>query len=194
MLRQMFLGSVMAVAALVGFASTGHAGVSVDLGIHLGSPPQFVQVPETPVSYAPAVGANLFLYDGQFFAFRGGVWFGGPGYNGPWSEVRPEYVPRPILAVPVRYYHERPREWSHWRHEAPPRWGSTWGNRWEERRPAHPAVYRDDHRGEHHMAYRDDHRGWRAPSYWADSRDDHHGDRVRAYRDEHRSGRYDDRR
>jgi hypothetical protein len=210
MLRQMFVGSVMAVAALVGSASTGHAGVSVDLGIHLGSPPQFQQVPETPVSYAPGVGANLFMYDGQFFAFRGGVWFGGPGYNGPWSEVRPEYVPRPILAVPVQYYHERPREWSHWRREAAPRWGSTWGRRWEERRPEHPAIYRDDHRGEHHAAYRDerrddrrappqlahrdDHRGERQPSYRDDSRDDRHGDRVRAYRDEHRNGRYDDRR
>jgi hypothetical protein len=194
MLRQMFVGSVMAVAALVGSASTGHAGVSVDLGIHLGSPPQFQQVPETPVSYAPGVGANLFLYDGQFFAFRGGVWFGGPGYNGPWSEVRPEYVPRPILAVPVRYYHERPREWAHWRHEAAPRWGSTWGNRWEERRAEHRAISRDEHRSDRHTAYRDDHRGDRAPSYRDDSRDERHGDRTRAYRDEHRNGRYDDRR
>jgi hypothetical protein len=182
MLRKMLIGGAIAIVAIAGSAGTGHAGVSVDLGIHLGSPPQFQQVPETPVSYAPAVGANLFLYDGQFFAFKGGVWFGGPGYNGPWSEVRPEYVPRPILAVPVRYYHERPREWSHWRREAAPRWTPTWGNRWEERRPAHPAVYRDDHRGD------------RGPSYRADSRDDHHGDRTRAYRDEHRNGRYDDRR
>ena len=182
MLRKMLIGGAIAIVAITGSAGTGHAGVSVDLGIHLGSPPQFQQVPETPVSYAPNVGANLFLYDGQFFAFRSGVWFGGPGYNGPWSEVRPEYVPRPILAVPVRYYHERPREWSHWRHEAPPRWGSTWGRRWEERRPMHPAAYRDDHRGD------------RGPSYRADYRDDHHGDRTRAYRDEHRNGRYDDRR
>ncbi|MDO8477218.1 MAG: hypothetical protein Q7W02_13680 [Candidatus Rokubacteria bacterium] len=194
MLRQMFVGSVMAVVALVGSASAGHAGVSVDLGIHLGSPPQFVQVPETPVSYAPAVGANLFLYAGQFFAFRGGVWFAGPGYEGPWSEVRPEYVPRPILAVPVQYYRVPPREWSHWRRETAPRWGSTWGRRWEERRPEHPAVYRDDHRGEHHTAYRDDHRGDRPPSHRDDFRDERHGDRVRAYRDEHRNGRYDDRR
>lgn len=194
MLRQMFVGSVMAVAALVGSASSGYAGVSVDLGIHLGSPPQFQQVPETPVSYAPGVGANLFLYDGQFFAFRGGAWFGGPGYNGPWSEVRPEYVPRPILAVPVRYYHERPREWANWRHEAAPRWGSTWGSRWEERRAEHRAISRDEHRSDRHTAYRDDHRGDRAPSYRDDSRDERHGDRTRAYRDEHRNGRYDDRR
>lgn len=182
MLRQMVVGSVMAVAALVGSAGTGHAEVGVDLGIHLGSSPQFVQVPESPVSYAPSVGANLFMYGGEFFNFRGGVWFAGPGSQGPWSEVRPEHVPRPILAVPVRYYHDRPREWSHWRHEAPPRWGSTWGRRWEERRPVHPAAYRDEHRGERHVAFRDEHR------------DAYRGDHVPAYRDEHRNGRYDDRR
>jgi hypothetical protein len=212
MLRQMLLGSVMAVAVLVGSTGTGHAWVSLDLGIHLGSPPQFVQVPETPVSYAPAVGANLFLYDGHFFAFKGGIWFGGPGYNGPWSEVRPEYIPRPILAVPVRYYHERPREWSHWRREAAPRWAPTWGNRWEERRPVyrddhrgdrgpsyHRTDYRDDHRGDrgfshHRTDYRDDHRGDRGPSHRADYRNDHRGDRTRASRDEHHNGRWDDRR
>lgn len=194
MLRQMFVGSVMAVVALVGSASTGSAEVNLDFGIHLGSPPQFVQVPESPVSYAPSVGANLFLYDGQFFAFRGGAWFAGPGQQGPWSAVRPEYVPRPILAVPVRYYHERPREWAHWRHEAPPRWGSHWGHRWEERRADHRAVYRDEHRGERHTAYRDDHRGDRHPSYRDDYRHERHDDRVRAYRDEHRNGRNDDRR
>jgi len=194
MLRQMFLGGVMAVVALVGSASTGQAEVNLDLGIHLGSPPQFVQVPESPVSYAPAVGANLFLYDGHFFAFRGGAWFAGPGHQGPWSQVRPEYVPRPILAVPVRYYHERPREWAHWRHEAPPRWASHWGHRWEDRRAEHRAIYRDEHRGERRTAYRDDHRGERHPSYRDDYRHERHDDRVRAYRDEHRNGRYDDRR
>lgn len=194
MLRQMVVGSVMAVAALVGSAGTGHAEVGVDLGIHLGSSPQFVQVPESPVSYAPSVGANLFMYGGEFFNFRGGVWFAGPGYQGPWSEVRPEHVPRPILAVPVRYYHDRPREWSRWRHEAPPRWGSTWGRRWEERRPMHPAAYRDEHRGERHVAFRDEHRGERQPSYRDEHRDAHRGDRVPAFRDEHRNGRYDDRR
>jgi hypothetical protein len=170
MLRRMFVSSVMAVVALVGSASTGHAGVGVNLGIHLGSPPQFVRVPETPVFYAPAVGTNLFLYDGQFFAFRSGGWFVGPGYQGPWSEVRPEYVPRPILAVPVRYYHERPREWAQWRHEAPPRWAPAWGHRWEERRGERHPGYGDEHRGEHHAAYLDEHREYRHDGHRDDRR------------------------
>lgn len=182
MLRKLLIGSAIAMAAVAGSAGTGHAEVNWDFGIRFGSQPQFVQVPETPVSYAPSVAANLFLYDGQYFAFRGGVWLASSGYQGPWSEVPPQYVPRPILAVPVRYYHERPREWAQWHREAAPRWAPTWGNRWEDRHTAHPAVYRDDHRGEHHTVYRDD------------PRDDRRYDRTRAYRDEHRYWRYDDRR
>ena len=93
-------------------------------------------LPGSPIEYAPAVGVNLFSYGGEFFVFSNGGSYVGAGHNGPWAQLPPQYVPRPILAVPVRYYHERPREWAHWRHEAPPRWSPSWGNRWEERRAA----------------------------------------------------------
>jgi hypothetical protein len=187
MLRKLVIGGIIAAATLVGSAGTGHAGLSVDLGIHLGTPPIFEPVPASPVQYAPAVGINLFSYAGEFFVFSNGGWYVGAGHNGPWTQLPPQYVPRPILAVPVRFYHERPREWAHWRHEAPPRWAPSWGNRWEERyaerrRPSYhdehrsvrPAAYRDDYRDERHVAYRDDHR------------DDRRGDRHDGYRDERR--------
>ena len=78
-------------------------------------------MPASPVFYAPSVSANLFSYNREFFVFLSGVWYVGPGHNGPWAVLPPEYVPRPILAVPAKYYRVRPREWSHWHHEAPPR-------------------------------------------------------------------------
>jgi hypothetical protein len=159
MLRKLLIGGVIAVAALIGSAGTGHAGVSVDLGIHLGSPPRFEPVPASPVQYAPSVGANLFSYDGEFYAFLGTTWYVGSGHNGPWSELPPQYVPRPILAVPVQYYHARPREWANWRREAPPRWAPTWGNRWEERYAERHRPHQDEHRGVRATAYRDDRRG-----------------------------------
>jgi len=155
-------------------------------------------VPASPVFYAPSVSANLFSYDREFFVFLGGVWYVGPGHNGPWAELPPQHVPRPILAVPVRYYHERPRGWAHWRHEAPPRWSPAWGHRWEKRRAEHRAISRDERRSGRYQAYRDERRDdRRAAPYLAhrdDRRDDHRGNRVRTYRDEHRTGRYDDRR
>ena len=120
--------------------------------------PQLAPVPASRVFYAPSVSANLFSYNREFFVFLGGVWYVGPGHNGPWAELPPQYVPRPILAVPVRYYRERPREWAHWRHEAPPRWAPAWGHRWEERRAERHQAYRDEHRGDRHKGYRDDRR------------------------------------
>jgi hypothetical protein len=187
MLGKMLIGGVMAVAAVVGSAAPGHAQLSVDLGFHFGSPPQFEQVPASPVQYAPAVGANLFSYGGQYYAFLGTNWYVGSGHNGPWAELAPQYVPRPILAVPVRYYHSRPREWSSWRHDAPPRWGPSWGNRWE------------DHHGDHHRhGYLDDHRSVRSTVYRNDHRDDRYVDRHVSYRgdqrDDRRGGYRDDRR
>ena len=210
MLRRMLIGGVIAVAAVVGSAGPSHAQFGVDLGIHFGSPPSFEQVPASPVQYAPYVGANLFSYGGEFFVFLGNAWYVGPGHNGPWSELPPQYVPRPILAVPVQYYHARPREWAHWRHDAPPRWSPSWGHRWEDRyaerrhawadehRGIRPPVYRDDHRYDGHRdryaAYRDDHRDLRRGERPVAFRDDHRDVRHGDYRDDRRGGHRDDRR
>ena len=97
----------LTVAALglgLAWASPGHAGVNVNIGIDLPGPPALAPVPGTPVMYAPAVAGNYFFYGGRYFAFVGGAWYAGPGYDGPWAIVAPELVPRPILAVPVQYY------------------------------------------------------------------------------------------
>jgi len=186
MLGKMLIGGVIAIAALAGSAGTGHAGLNVDLGIHFRFPPQLAPVPASPVFYAPSVSANLFSYDREFFVFRGGVWYVGPGHNGPWTSLPPRYVPRPILAVPVRYYRERPREWAHWRHEAPPRWSPAWGQRWEVRRAEHRAISRDERRSDRHAAYRDDRRGAPQPAYRDRHRDEHRGDHHERYRDDRR--------
>ena len=139
----------LAIAAfLVSFLSAGpgHAGVSVNIGIDLPGPPELVPVPGTTVLYAPAVPGNYFFYAGQYYAFARGVWYAGPGYNGPWVVVAPELVPRPILAVPVRYFHNPPREWHAWRREAPPFWEARWGRDWEPARAREHARRHEGHR------------------------------------------------
>ena len=85
MLKKMLVGSVIGLAALAGSAGTGHAGVSVDLGIHLGAPAPLEPVPASPVYYAPTAGANLFSFDGDFYVFLGTKWYVGPAQVGPWS-------------------------------------------------------------------------------------------------------------
>src|SRR5262249_25827703 len=110
----MFYSSTLAgliAAAFLGSAGLTQAQVSVDIGIHLGSPPALVAVPEAAGSHGPSVNGNFFFHGGGHYGYRRGGWYMAPRYNGPWALVAPEYVPRPLLAVPVHYYRVPPAEW-----------------------------------------------------------------------------------
>lgn len=125
MLRRLTLAVVM-VVGLATVPGRGWAGVSVNIGINLPAPPVLVPVPDTPVTYAPSGPANYFFYGGQYYVFANGLWYAGPGYNGPWAAVAPGYLPPPILAVPVRYYRAPPRAWRGWHREEAPHWDARW--------------------------------------------------------------------
>ena len=141
MFRRTLIGGV-AILMLIGSARLADAQVSVNIGINLPGPPRLVAVPATPVvMYAPSVGANYFFYGNRYYVFANDGWFVGPGYNGPWTIVAPEFVPRPILRVPVRYYRVPPPAWRGWQRASAPRWEPRWGQRWAE----HPPVKRAQH-------------------------------------------------
>jgi len=146
-------------------AGPSPAQVHVNLGINLPAPPPLVVIPSTPIQYAPNVHANYFVYGGEYFVFDNGQWYAASGYNGPWVALAPEFVPLPLLQVPVRYYHRPPPEWRAWRREAPPQWAPAWGRRWEERRhegQAQPRFERrDERRDDRRDERRDDRRGER---------------------------------
>jgi hypothetical protein len=103
MLRRILFGGIT-ILMLFGVPSLGHAQVTVNIGINLPAPPQLVPVPATPVMYAPSVGANYFFYGSEYYVFANGGWYVSPRHNGPWTLLAPEFVPRPILMVPVQYY------------------------------------------------------------------------------------------
>ena len=85
----------------------------VNIGINLPAPPPLVPIPSAPaIEYAPQVDANYFFYGGEYYVFSNGAWYASRGYNGPWVAMRPEFVPRPLLAVPVQYYRRPPRAWT----------------------------------------------------------------------------------
>src|SRR5262249_58943666 len=72
----------------------------------------------------------------------------GRGYKGAWALVAPEYVPRPLLAVPIHYYRVPPAEWKHWHADAAPHWVPVYGRRWEDRHQAGHEEHREMRRGE----------------------------------------------
>jgi hypothetical protein len=121
--------------------------VHVDIGIHLPAPPRVVVVPQVPrVRYVPAVQANLFFYNDQYWAFANGGWYVSAGHAGPWIVVAPQFVPRPILLVPVHYYRVPPGHWKQWEQKRPPRWHDEWGREWSDKRAwKHRDRDHDDH-------------------------------------------------
>jgi hypothetical protein len=125
------------------FASPAAAQVHVDIGIHLPAPPPLVVVPGVAsVQYAPAAPANVFFYGGQYWIFANGGWHVSRRHDGPWIVVAPQFVPRPVLLVPVRYYHVPPGHWKQWQREGAPHWEHEWGNGWAEKR-----AWKDGGRG-----------------------------------------------
>lgn len=127
-----------------------HAQVHVDIGIHFAAPPPLVVVPQIPtVRYVPvpAVPSNLFFYNGQYWVFADGNWYVSAEYNGPWLVVGPQFVPRPILLVPVQYYHVPPGHWKQWARRSPPHWHEDWGREWAEKRGWHNGEHGDRGKG-----------------------------------------------
>ncbi|MGH7391588.1 MAG: hypothetical protein ACREM3_19325 [Candidatus Rokuibacteriota bacterium] len=125
------------IGALLAFVlvAPAQAQVTIDIGIHLPAPPQLVIVPEVhAVQYVPTAPGNLFFYNGQYWAFTNGAWYLSAGYRGPWIVVAPQFVPRPVLLVPIRYYHAPPGHWKTWEHKRPPRWSDEWGREWADKR------------------------------------------------------------
>src|SRR5262249_52722492 len=141
MLKKMMVGGLMAAALAAGLPGAGEA--RVNFSINITAPPAFAVVPGTEVQYAPALTTNnYFQYGGRDYVFGRGAWYVSPRYNGPWAVVAPAYVPRPLLNVPVRYYHAPPDHWRHWRRDAAPRWDHAYGRHWRAEQREEYRVYR----------------------------------------------------
>jgi hypothetical protein len=99
------IGGFSAVAANAGQVNVGvNIGVPAPPPIVLPAPPRVVVVPNSPVSYAPSVDYNLFVYGGRYYSFHQGSWFYASRHSGPWTFIPNERVPRPVIGVPVTYY------------------------------------------------------------------------------------------
>jgi hypothetical protein len=142
---------VLIVALLAFFvALPASAQVQVDIGVNFQAPPPLEVVPEvSSVQYVPSANANLFFYGGQYWAYNNGGWYYSGGYNGPWVVANPEFVPQPLLIVPVTYYRRPPPAWRSYQGGRPPQWGGNYGRQWHGKRevlvPAHHEPGRDVH-------------------------------------------------
>ena len=117
------LAAAIVCMALGGLARAADVHVNVNIGVPpppqivMPAPPQLEVVPGSPVYVAPAVPYNFFYYDGIYYVSHEGHWFSSPSAHGPWVFV--QHAPRPVLAVPARYYRVPP---GHMKHHGPPPW------------------------------------------------------------------------
>ena len=174
MLRRM-IAAAFACATVLSSVCPSPAQVSVNIGINLPAPPPLVVIPSSPVQYAPAVEGNYFFYGSEYYVFDGGQWYVSPVYNGPWVVLAPEFIPMPLLQVPVRFYRRPPPAWRAWRHEAPPQWAPAWGQRWQERRHEGQAQPRPEPRFEPRQERREERREDRREERREERRDDRRG-------------------
>ncbi len=116
MIRQVGFVVLLATVLAIPFAAGAEVNVNINVGpppVIFAEPPRVVVVPQTPVFYAPDTTYNVFLFDGRYYSFYNGAWFIAVSHRGPWTFVPVERVPRPVVAVPVRYYKTPPRHAKH---------------------------------------------------------------------------------
>ena len=128
------VGLVRATPVLADSLSIGVRTDSLRLGINIGAPPRVVAIPGTPVYHVPSMPYNYFIYGGHYYLFHEGMWLSAASYNGPWTAIAIERVPRPILGVPVEYYKRPP---GHWKKHGPPPWAQANGHEKKEHEKKH---------------------------------------------------------
>jgi hypothetical protein len=118
------------------------------------APPLFLTPPRLGFYVGTGVPYDIMFLGNSYYLYYGNAWYRSPYYNGPWTGVRFEHLPRPIRTHGVnvirssrdaefRLYREHGGQYRG-RHFRPGRAVGP-GYRNEERRPD-----REEWRGEHH--------------------------------------------
>ncbi len=107
MRKTVVLQLVIALAVLAAVPAAAQVSMSINIApppVIFPAPPRVVVIPQSPVAYVPDTSYNVFFFDGRYYSFHEGAWFIAHSHGGPWAFVPVEQVPRPLIAVPVRYY------------------------------------------------------------------------------------------
>ncbi|MGE5190531.1 MAG: hypothetical protein ACM3NF_10780 [Gemmatimonadota bacterium] len=139
--RALFAFPLLAAVFVLGAPGDARSDVGVNLNINLGPPPviesppaDLVLMPGIGVYFIPGISADIFFYDGYWWAPRGPRWYRAQSPRGPWAIARSRAVPPPLFRVPrdyrAVYGRERHVPYGQWKKEH----GDHWGGRGHGRR------------------------------------------------------------
>ncbi len=125
---------ILAVFLASGTPASARGDFGVNLNLNLGPPPVLVSppsdlvlIPSIGVYFVPGISADIFFYDGYWWAPRGPRWYRSDSPRGPWVITGGRYVPQPLYRIPRDYRsvyrHERHIPYSRWERERGGRWG-----------------------------------------------------------------------
>ncbi len=112
LLTAVALCGVLFLAGLA-FTAPAAAGVRIDIGvffppIFIPAPSALIVIPGTPIYYPPAVGVDIFFYNGYWYRPHLGGWFIAGHFNGPWSHLAIGSVPGVLVSLPLKHRHFHP--------------------------------------------------------------------------------------
>lgn len=108
---------MLAVLAVLAFATSAHAGTSVGVSIQIGNPPPPVMVVEPHVVLVPNSSVwvvrgdsdwDTFRYGDRWYACREGRWYRARHWKGPFTVVEQRLVPVAVMNVPPKHWKHRP--------------------------------------------------------------------------------------
>lgn len=102
----------LAVTLSAATAKAADVGISLRIGdrysgnsLYFQSAPRAYIVPGTRVYYVRDNDLDLYRYGSSWYYIEDGYWYRAASWRGPFYRVSYTSVPRPIMAVPVRYRH-----------------------------------------------------------------------------------------
>jgi hypothetical protein len=116
--------SVLYTFLAIGSSGTAQAEVNFNINfgpppVVLSAPPHVILMPRLGVYFVPDSGSDVFFYNGFWWSPRGDRWYRAKQYNGSWSVVLRNDVPRHLYSVPKNYRDvykkERPINYGQWK-------------------------------------------------------------------------------
>ena len=134
-MKQMTFVVLFIGAMLLGYVTSGIAGVDVNIGINIPlpkvvipAPPPMILIPGTYAYFVPDIDVDIIFYHGYWYRPYKGRWYRANDYNGTWITIAAGVVPSVLINLPSGFrnvppghtripYGQLKKNWKTWEKE-----------------------------------------------------------------------------